>query len=127
MKAIVLEVKNGYSALLREDGTVMVHPSPWNGKENMRGAAAAPLGGIILLQRGAENTIERVEPRRAAPFVYASVFQTYDSEAAIRRAGALAARLTEAVPIWQLTNRGVPDSTRLLYDTIREEVRTHGI
>ena len=106
---------------VREDDSVFVHPSPWNGKEDMHGAEGAPLGGIILLRRGEENAIDRISERQAAPAIYSSVFQCYESDGSIHRSAALAERMLKGTPSWLLTNKGVPDSTRLLYATLREE------
>lgn len=100
------------------EGGVWVHPSPWNGKENWYGAEAAPLAGLILLGRGEENRVERLPLRDAAAPVYGGIFQTAADAAEIHRAADFASALLERVPVWRLTNRGVPDSTRLLYDKV---------
>lgn len=102
---------------LTENG-VRVHPSPWNGKENWFGAEAAPLAGLILLRRGEENSVERLPVRDAAAPVYGGIFQTAADASEIHRAASFAGALLECVPVWRLTNRGVPDSTRLLYDRV---------
>ena len=41
----------------KEDGSVWVHPSPWNGKERIKGKVSAQLGGILLLEQDTENKI----------------------------------------------------------------------
>ena len=96
----------------------MVHPSPWNGKEGWHGAGAAPLSAIICLRRGEENRIERLPTRKSAALVYSAVIQTAESEEKVRRIAEITAGILEKTPIWRLTNKGVPDSTRLLYETV---------
>ena len=46
----------------RVNDTIWVHPSPWNGKERMKGKVSAPLGGIVLLEQANENAVRRMEP-----------------------------------------------------------------
>lgn len=113
--------------LFREDGSVMVYPSPWNGKENWYGADAALLAGIFLLRRGEENRIEPIPVKAAAPHIFLQIFQSYADGEAIRRAGEFAERLLKSVPVWRMTNKGVPDSTRLMYETMLQEVTGHGV
>ena len=103
---------------LRKDDTVFVHPSPWNGKEGWHGADGAPLGGIICLQRGAENDIRPLTPRGAVIPVLQALIHTGRTTEDIRRAAAFEDALLRRTKVWELTNRGVPDSTRLLYDTL---------
>ena len=97
---------------------VLVHPSPWNGKENWFGAEAAPLAGLILLKRGDENRLTALSPREAAIRTYAQVIQLCDNPAKIRKAAELTTRLLNSVPIWQLTSFQVPASTELLLESV---------
>ena len=106
---------------LLDDGGVFVHPSPWNGKEELYGAEGAPLAGIICLRRGEEDLVEAVEPKRAVVPIYQGVIQTGETEDEIRHAAAFADALLSRVPIWDMSNRDVPGSTRLLYDTVFQE------
>ncbi len=122
-----IAVINGDKPVLeaKEDGTTIVHPSPWNGKEGWHGAEAAPLGGIFLLRRGEANSIEPIAPQAAAAFLYQQIFQSYSSEEMIRLAGALEERILKSAPVWLFTNQDVPDSTRLLMNTMKEA--SHGL
>ena len=104
------------------DGTVMVHPSPWNGKENWGGAAAAPLAGIICLKRGKENIVRRMSVKEAVIPVFQSVIQTASNAEQIRLCAAGVDFLVSNIPIWEFINQDIPDSTRLLYETVLSEV-----
>ena len=97
---------------------VLVHPSPWNGKENWYGADTAPLAGVILLRRGEENAICSLSPREAAVRTYAQIIQTCADPEKMKKAAAFVTKLLNAVPIWQLTSFQVPDSTKLLLETV---------
>jgi|GEM_PF-3710076 len=115
-------VINGDKPVLEclDDGSVVVHPSPWNGKEGLRGAGAAPLGGIFFLRRGDENSVQAISPRAAAPYALLGVFQDFRSSETIQRAGSVAQHILRSCPSWLLTSRDIPDSTKLLYQTMRE-------
>lgn len=82
------------------DNEIIVHPSPWNGKENWHDAEAAPLAGLILLERGNENKLIALSPREAALRTYAQVMQRCIDPEKIRRAAELTTRLLNSVPIW---------------------------
>ena len=97
---------------------VIVHPSPWNGKENWYGAEAAPLAGLIFLCRGEKNELTALSPREAAIPVYGQVIQLGVAAEKIKRSAALTTRLLNTVPLWQLSSDQVPDSTRLLLETL---------
>ena len=83
--------------------------------------SAAPLGGLIVLRRDGFNAFESIDAQRAAPYVFASVFQSCETEDSIRRAANAASRLLESAAVYRLTSRDVPDSTRLMADALCKE------
>ena len=101
-----------------EQQSVIVHPSFWNGKEGWCGAEAAPLAGIILLERGEKNAIFAVSPKEAAFFAFRQAFQSYSRPDVVRCAAKMVTKMLEQVPIWKLTTYEVPDSTKLLLETV---------
>ena len=116
-----ISVINGDKPVIevREDGKVIVHPSPWNGKEGWHGAQAAPLAGIVLLRRGVENSLVPITKEEAAIRVFLSVFQDYTDEEAIQMAASMAEKIVNSSPIWLMTTHTVPDSTKLLCECIK--------
>lgn len=112
----------GDRPVLAFDGEeIIVHPSPWNGKESWCGAAPAPLEGIILLCRGEENRLDPVAPRDIALELFPQFIQSCREEAAIRKVADFATRMLESVPAWRLTTFKVPDSTMLLLESVFTE------
>ena len=101
-----------------EISSVIVHPSPWNGKEDWKGAPAAPLAGIILLERGDKNDLLAISHREASLFMFAQFIQTAVDPDHIRRTAELVTRLLNSVPIWKLTTHDVPASTSLLLEAV---------
>lgn len=100
------------------DSGIMVHPSPWNGKEDWHGADAAPLAGLILLERGERNKLEQLSPQEAALKTFIQMIHPNRSEESIRLLAEFTTRLLDAVPIWRLTSNQVPESTRLLLQSV---------
>ena len=105
---------------LREDSSVMVWPSPWNGKENWYGAEAAPLAGIILIQRGEESKVEPLTPRDAVVPVYAQLIQTGESLETMQLAARFEDRLLQSVPTHRLTASDIPTSGQALYAHLQQ-------
>lgn len=112
---------------MRDDGSVFVHPSPWNGKERWHGADGAPLAGIIYLKHG-ENKIEPITPKEVAGQTYFSCFQLFESTETLHRVAQLTNHLLKAVPLWELTNRGDHASSELIYHVMKQwEEQNHEV
>ncbi len=124
-----ISVINGDKPALEalEDGTILVHPSPWTGKEGLHGASAAPLGGLILLSRGERNEILPVKPEIAVPRTFMYVFQSWRDEKILRLCGSMTERIVRVAPAWIMTSCEVPDSTRLLYEVMEKGDLRNGI
>ena len=106
----------------REDGTVWVQPSSWNGKENLYGAAAAPLGGLVLLEQGREDRIRPLSiPEEVLPLLQ-QIMAYPETEEEIRAMARVLERALRAAPAWKLVNLGGDDSTRLLRQTLLQSM-----
>ncbi len=106
---------------LTDDGSVMVHPSPWNGKEFWGGAEAAPLAGIICLSRGETDRITKLSTRQAVLQIYGSLIHSAADEDIVRRAAAFEDELLRRVPVWDFVNRDIQGSSRLMYEHVLME------
>jgi energy-coupling factor transporter ATP-binding protein EcfA2 len=106
------------ASAVTDEGPIIVHPSPWNGKENWHGAPAAPLAGLILLERGDKNRLVALTEREAVLQTYLSFIHTCSEPRIIHRVAALETRLLRAAPIWKLTTDEVPASTELLLESV---------
>ncbi|MBR3241268.1 MAG: hypothetical protein IKF90_01030 [Parasporobacterium sp.] len=103
-----------------DDGGILVHPSPWNGKEGMHGAREAILAGIFLLRRGSENSIITAKESEAAVRVYINIFQSFQDEKVMKEAGVMADHMIRSAPVWLLTSKDVSETTHLVYRTMKE-------
>ena len=119
-----VEILNGDKPILeikREVG-VIVHPSPWKGKEGYgRDDIIAPLGGIIFLRQAPENTICTLSPAKAARSLFGRSYSTFRSEKEIRNNALIIEKIVNAVPVWLLCNRGDEDSAKLTHETLIKE------
>ena len=114
----VLQFCPSVNAPANVESSVIVHPSFWNGKEGWHGADAAPLAGIILLERGEKNSICAVTPKEIAIPIYAQAYQSYSKANIAKRSAEMVTRLLGMVPLWKLTTYMVPASTELLLETV---------
>ena len=112
-----IEVINGDKPIIELlDGGFFVHPSPWQGKENWGGRNTAPLGGIILLERGTDDQICRISPKDAAyPIFLQFLYLAKDAESVDLVCG-YEEKMLMSVPVWKLTNTGTPASATLTHD-----------
>ena len=104
-----------------EDNTIWVHSSPWRGKEH----AGSPgmkvqLGGIILLQQGKDNRINRMTDQDAVIPLFAEFISYPENSEQIRKQAEILEHMLESVPVWKLVNVGNMDSTILTIDTIKQ-------
>ena len=102
----------------REDGAILVHPSPWMGKERLPGGPAARLAGIVCLEQGPGNSIAPLPVSRAVVPLYTQFLYEPAAEAELRQTAAMLDRLLRAVPVWRLVNVGDEASARLTHDTL---------
>ncbi len=105
----------------RDDGSVLVYPSPWNGKENWGGADAAPLAGVFCLLRGEKTSLALYSEKEAVLPVLRAMISNYESEETVRQLAALEERILKAAPVYRYVNGGVPDSSRYLYECVLEK------
>lgn len=123
-----VQMLNGDKAVLKIDECgVLVFPSPWRGKENMGNRITAPLGGIILLEQAAENSICRLSAKKAAGRVYLQFMFARETTEQLLAVCSLEHRLLSTAPVWLLKNRGDEESTLLCYETLEKEIFKNGV
>ncbi len=122
-----IQIIDGDKPVLRffDDGSIMVSPSPWNGKERWRGDPhlAVPLAGIIYLRQGTENRIHKMTVKEAVlPIFSQFLFTARDKESVFHISGH-EEQMLETVPVWELINLGDLESARV---TRKELLRKEG-
>ena len=103
-----------------EDGTVLVHHSPWNGKEGYGSKMTSPLAGIILLEQSDRNNITLLSAPDAVLPMFFQINTFLKNEEHVH----LVCRMEEAVlmgfPIWRFSNLGDMDAARMAYRLIED-------
>ena len=99
----------------RKDGTVMIHSSPWCGKENFGNKdLRAPLGGVVLLEQGGENRLDPLAARDAIiPFFNQAIVMP-ETEDEIRALAKIMGSMLSAGRLAKLVNMGDDASTEML-------------
>ncbi len=104
--------------LERRKDSVWVHPSPWNGKERIGSFEEGQLEGIVLLEQGRENRIERITVKDALIPVFGQFMAQPETEEEIEILCSLTDQMMKSASVYRLINRGDEDSTRLLREAL---------
>ena len=115
-----VRILNGDKPILEfmADGQILVHPSPWKGKERWGSMLKAPLAGIIYLEQGKNNIITRLTPQEAVIPIYKQFLYLPEKEEHIRAVCRLEDALLRNIPVWKLVNLGDLDSAQLTHDVL---------
>ena len=70
-----------------EKGSAIVYGTPWNGKHRLGNNISVPLRAICLLERGAENSIERISKKEALPFIIKQTYRPASTSALAKTLG----------------------------------------
>ena len=91
-------------ALRFVDGVWMAYGTPWSGKYDLSSNEGVPIGGVAVLQRGEENTITRMQPAEALPWIMSqSTYQLRREH--MEKQLTLMDSFLRQVPIWKLRCR----------------------
>lgn len=91
-------------ALRLIDGTWMAYGTPWSGKYDLSRPIGVPLAGIAVLQRGDINSIERMDPAEAFPYLMGQISRLLPAQQ-MDRLLSLMDDLLRRVPVWDLRCR----------------------
>ena len=99
------------------DEVAVLHGSPWSGKHGLDTNIAVPFRGICLLERGAENSIEKIPPEVILPMVQKQCYRPLDEkkEPAFL---ALTKQLAATVPAWRMACTKDPIAAHIAYNAM---------
>mgnify|MGYP001776637082 FL=1 len=117
---VEIEVINGDKPVMecREDDSVWIYPSPWNGKENLSGTKSGRLAGIIYLEQADHNEVSRMDIRSSILPIYRQFLYYGDYEEEIREVGHMLDTVLRNIPVWKLSNLGDEASAELTHNTL---------
>lgn len=107
-------------ALRWEDGMWYAYGTPWSGKHDISVNARVPLGGIAVLERAEQNSIEPYSDEAAADFFCKQIQKTYRPD----RMGLileLLDKLLSTAPIWKLKCNMDPEAAIVSYEAMSGE------
>ena len=115
-------VVNGDKPLLRmKDGLCEVCGTPWSGKENMNRNVTVPLRAICFLHRGAENRIEEISFRDAAPHLLQQSFRC-SNPSVMQKTMTLVRSLGDCVRFYRLFCNMEPEAALVSWNGMRNDI-----
>lgn len=103
-----------------ENGIWYAYGTPWSGKTDLNLNLRVPLGGIAVLERGTENSIERISGKRAVYAVLNQTIRSYDAALRMKTID-LISDLLEKVPVWLLRCNTEKDAAVLSKEAMTAE------
>ena len=110
-------VVNGDKPLVHIGKECTVYGTPWAGKERMNRNVGVKLCGIIVLNRGLENQIEKVPMTNVLPTLIQQSYRPKD-KAGLEKTLALLSRLGRNVPMYQLYCNMNPEAAFTAYNIL---------
>ena len=115
-------VVNGDKPLLRiRDGLCEVCGTPWSGKENMNRNVTVRLRAICFLHRGAENRIEEISFRDAAPHLLQQSFRCRNPSV-MKKTMTLIRSLGDCVRFYRLFCNMDPEAALVSWNGMRNDI-----
>ena len=110
-------VVNGDKPLIRVGDECTVYGTPWAGKEGMNRNVGVKLCGIVILNRGAENHIEKVPMTQILPVLIQQSYRPKD-KVELEKTLSLLSRLGKKIPMYQLYCNMNPDAAFTSYNVL---------
>ena len=104
-------------ALRLVNGVWMAYGTPWSGKHDLSSNEGVPVGGVAVLRRGEENTITRMQPAEALPWIMSQTSYRLRREH-MEKQLVLMDRFLRQVPIWQLSCRNEDAAAFVSWDAM---------
>ena len=110
-------VVNGDKPLIHIGDDCTVYGTPWAGKEGMNSNAGVKLCGIVILNRGAENHIEKVPMTKILPVLIQQSYRPKD-RVELEKTLSLLSHMGKKIPMYQLYCNMNPDAALTAYNVL---------
>lgn len=99
---------------------IEVFPSPWNGKERIKGHVSAPLGAVIFLEQSDHNEIFSLPVREALPMLFNQFAVGAGTDEEIRSLAVIADILLRKYPVLKLKNKADDEALQMTVSVLGE-------
>ena len=113
-------VVNGDKPLIHIGDECTVYGTPWAGKEGMNQNIGVKLCGIVVLNRGAENHIEKVPMTQILPVLIQQSYRPKE-RVELEKTLSLLSRMGKKIPMYQLYCNMNPDAALTAYNVLSGE------
>ena len=110
-------VVNGDKPLIHIGDECTVYGTPWAGKEGMNRNVGVKLCGIVVLNRGAENHIEKVPMTQILPVLIQQSYRPKE-RVELEKTLSLLSRMGKKIPMYQLYCNMNPDAAFTAYNVL---------
>lgn len=110
-------VVNGDKPLIHIGDDCTVYGTPWAGKEGMNQNIGVKLCGIVILNRGAENHIEKVPMTQILPVLIQQSYRPKTKEE-LEKTLSLLSRMGKKIPMYQLYCNMNPEAALTAYNVL---------
>lgn len=100
----------------KDNNTILVHPSPWKGKEGYGNEFSGRLTGIVMLEQGQDNHLCFIPTQKSVVPIFRQFNTFLKTEEQVHQLLNLERKLLEMVPVLHFKNTGSLESSRILYD-----------
>lgn len=101
-------------------GSITVFGTPWSGKHCLQTNASVPVRALYLLERGEENSVERISVHEAYPRVLNQVYRPKDA-VKMQKTLQMVNEFMENVPLYRLKCNISEDAVRTAYSVLEDD------
>lgn len=110
------------------DGSLLVHATPWNGKEGFRVKPdCAPLGGMICLVQGTENDISLMTGGDVVSCLFRQFMFVPSTREKVYQVAEILDAAMKKVPVWKFVNDGKSASVAVGMNAVQEYIENAGL
>jgi hypothetical protein len=103
-----------------QDGKIIVHGSPWNGKHKLGANISVPLDAICILERGQTNEIKQI-PASAAIIMLIQQSSRPQNPALMPKYLELLDRVAQGVKFYRLACNMDPEAARVSFEGMTQK------
>ena len=104
--------------VLNDNSVISVHPTSWNGKENIGNQITAPLGGVICLEQGNKNCMHELKVKDGLIPLFSQFMAIPETEEEAESLSSIMENIFKNYPSMKFVNVGDDKSTLILRNTI---------